>query len=204
MNVAENILEKADALFNKFGVRSISMDEIAGELGISKKTIYQYFKDKDDMVYQITRNTIEKDKSELEAATQNSGNLISALLQMSKCLRENFNKINPSLIFDIQKYHPRSWELWMDYKNEFVFNTILNTLEKGKNEGIFRQEINVQILATFRIEQVQMSFDEKIFPRNKFDFKEVQLALFDHFLHGILTPKGQKIFDDLTKPKANA
>ena len=204
LNAAENILEKADALFNKYGIRSISMDEIARELGISKKTIYQYFKDKDDIVYQITRNTIEKDKSEFEAATQQSSNLISALLQMSKCLRENFNKINPSLIFDVQKYHPRSWSLWIDYKNDFIYNTILNTLERGKMEGIFRPEINPEILATFRIEQVQMSFDEKIFPRNKFDFKEVQLALFDHFVHGILTSKGQKIFDDLTKTKGNA
>ncbi|MEQ6119566.1 TetR/AcrR family transcriptional regulator [Reichenbachiella sp. MALMAid0571] len=204
MNVAENILEKADALFNKYGIRSISMDEIARELGISKKTIYQYFKDKDDMVYQITRNTIEKDKSEFEAAMKQSGNLVSALVQMSKCLRENFNKINPSLIFDVQKYHPQSWSMWMDYKNDFIFNTILNTIEKGKTEGIFRQEINAEILAKFRIEQVQMSFDEKIFPRNKFDFKEVQLALFDHFVHGVLTPKGLKIYDDLTKPKGNA
>jgi AcrR family transcriptional regulator len=184
LEVAENILEKADNLFHKFGIRSISMDEIARELGISKKTIYQFFKDKDDIVY----------KSE---------DAIDELIKVSLCLRKNLNRINPSLLFDIQKYHSRSWDLWLDYKNNFIKGYVLKSIERGKREGYFRAEIDAETLATFRIEQVQMSFDDRVFPHTKFDFTEVQMALFDHFVHGLLTMKGHKIYEKLIKAQIN-
>lgn len=203
MEVAENILFKAGELFHKYGIRSISMDEIARELGISKKTIYQYFKDKDDIVYQVIQRKIEIEKIEFDAVYEASEDAIDELIRLSYCLRNNLNKINPSLLFDIQKYHPRSWVLWIDFKNNFIKNNVLKSIERGKEEGFFRPQIDAEILATFRIEQVQISFDDRIFPRDKFDFTEVQMTLFDHFVHGLLTVKGQEIYDDLTKPKEN-
>lgn len=203
MEVAENILFKAGELFHKYGIRSISMDEIARELGISKKTIYQYFKDKDDIVYQVIQRKIETEKIEFDAVYDASEDAIDELIRLSHCLRNNLNKINPSLLFDIQKYHPRSWDLWIDFKNNFIKNNVLKSIERGKEEGFFRPQIDAEILATFRIEQVQISFDDRIFPRDKFDFTEVQMTLFDHFVHGLLTVKGQEIYDDLTKPKEN-
>ncbi|MEQ9289840.1 MAG: TetR/AcrR family transcriptional regulator [Cyclobacteriaceae bacterium] len=203
MEVAENILFKAGELFHKYGIRSISMDEIARELGISKKTIYQYFKDKDDIVYQVIQRKIETEKIEFDAVYEASEDAIDELIRLSHCLRNNLNKINPSLLFDIQKYHPRSWDLWIDFKNNFIKNNVLKSIERGKEEGFFRPQIDAEILATFRIEQVQISFDDRIFPRDKFDFTEVQMTLFDHFVHGLLTVKGQEIYDDLTKPKEN-
>jgi AcrR family transcriptional regulator len=203
LQVAENILEKADNLFHKYGIRSISMDEIARELGISKKTIYQYFKDKDDIVYQMTQRRIEIDKSEFSAAYESSEDAIDELVKVSVCLRKNMNKVNPSLLFDIQKYHPRSWDLWIDYKNNFIKGYVLKSIERGKREGNFRSEIDAEILATFRIEQVQMSFDDRVFPHNKFDFTEVQMSLFDHFVHGLLTIKGHEIYNNLIKSQVN-
>lgn len=203
MEVAENILYKAGELFHKYGIRSISMDEIARELGISKKTIYQYYKDKDDIVYRVIQRKIETEKVEFNAIYESSEDAIDELIRISYCLRNNLNKINPSLLFDIQKYHPRSWDLWIDFKNNFIKNNVLKSIERGKEEGFFRPQIDAEILATFRIEQVQISFDDKIFPRDKFDFTEVQMTLFDHFVHGLLTVKGQEIYDDLTKPKEN-
>ncbi len=203
MNVAQNILETAGSLFLRYGIRSVSMDEIAKELGISKKTIYQFFKDKDDIVLQVIKSLIEQEKMEFGEIFESSEDAIDELIQLSKCLRSNLGKINPSLLFDLQKYHPRSWELWIDFKNNFIRNNVLRSIERGKEEGFFRPSIDAEILATFRIEQVQLSFDEKIFPRDKFDFTDVQMTLFDHFVHGLLTVKGQEIYDDLTKPKGN-
>lgn len=203
MEVAENILEKADNLFHKFGIRSISMDEIARELGISKKTIYQFFKDKDDIVYKMTQRRIEIDKEEFSEAYNSSEDAIDELIKVSLCLRKNLNKVNPSLLFDIQKYHPRSWDLWIDYKNNFIKGYVLKSIERGKREGNFRGEIDAETLATFRIEQVQMSFDDRIFPHTKFDFTEVQMALFDHFVHGLLTIKGHEIYNNLIKSQVN-
>jgi AcrR family transcriptional regulator len=203
LEVAENILEKADNLFHKFGIRSISMDEIARELGISKKTIYQFFKDKDDIVYKMTQRRIEVDKNDFSEAYGSSEDAIDELIKVSLCLRKNLNRINPSLLFDIQKYHSRSWDLWLDYKNNFIKGYVLKSIERGKREGYFRAEIDAETLATFRIEQVQMSFDDRVFPHTKFDFTEVQMALFDHFVHGLLTMKGHKIYEKLIKAQIN-
>ena len=179
------------------------MDEIARELGISKKTIYQYFKDKDDIVYKMTLRRIAIDKEEFSEAYGSSEDAIDELVKVSLCLRRNLNKINPSLLFDIQKYHPRSWDLWIDYKNNFIKGYVLKSIERGKREGYFRAEIDAETLATFRIEQVQMSFDDRIFPHDKFDFTEVQMALFDHFVHGLLTIKGHEIYNNLIKSQVN-
>ena len=203
MDISQKILEIADSLFHKYGIRSISMDEIARELSISKKTIYQYFKDKDDIVYQVTVRNIKLDKEEFEEVFQSSKDAIDELLKISQCIRVKLKEINPSLLFDINKYHPRSWELWIEYKNHFMKNHIFRSIERGMKEGFFRKDLNAEVLAKLRIEQVEMSFDERVFPRTEFNFLEVQMALFDHFVHGLLTVKGQEIYENLTKSSVN-
>ena len=203
MDISQKILEIADSLFHKYGIRSISMDEIARELSISKKTIYQYFKDKDDIVYQVTVRNIKLDKEEFEEVFQSSKDAIDELLKISQCIRVKLKEINPSLLFDINKYHPRSWELWIEYKNHFMKNHIFRSIERGMKEGFFRNDLNAEVLAKLRIEQVEMSFDERVFPRTEFNFLEVQMALFDHFVHGLLTVKGQEIYENLTKSSVN-
>ena len=203
MDISQKILEIADSLFHKYGIRSISMDEIARELSISKKTIYQYFKDKDDIVYQVTVRNIKLDKEEFEEVFQSSKDAIDELLKISQCIRVKLKEINPSLLFDINKYHPRSWELWIEYKNHFMKNHIFRSIERGIKEGFFRNDLNAEVLAKLRIEQVEMSFDERVFPRTEFNFLEVQMALFDHFVHGLLTVKGQEIYENLTKSSVN-
>ena len=180
------------------------MDDIATELGISKKTIYQFFKDKDEIVYQVVKQLIEMDRSEFESVCNNAEDAIDELVQMSMCLRKNITKVNPSLLYDIQKYHPRSWALWMDFKHDFIKQNVFTSIEKGKKEGMFREEIEAEILATFRIQQVEMAFDNTIFPRKEFEFAEVQMALFDHFVHGLLTVKGQENYEKLLNTQENA
>ena len=145
------------------------MDEIARELSISKKTIYQYFKDKDDIVYQVTVRNIKLDKEEFEEVFQSSKDAIDELLKISQCIRVKLKEINPSLLFDINKYHPRSWELWIEYKNHFMKNHIFRSIERGIKEGFFRNDLNAEVLAKLRIEQVEMSFDERVFPRTEFN-----------------------------------
>lgn len=201
MDTKQKILEGAHKLFHKFGVRSVTMDDIARELGISKKTIYQYFQDKDEIVTIGTKMHIEREIKEFTMIAESSQDSLDELFKVSLCLRKNLSDVNPSLLFDLQKYHPRSWALWLEYKNNYIKNFIVKTIDRGKKEGYFRPEIDAEILAKFRVEQVEMTFDEKIFPRDKFNFIDVQMALFDHFVHGLLTVKGQELYDSLTNSK---
>lgn len=204
MSVQEKILEVADQLFHKFGARSVSMDDIASELSISKKTIYQYFKDKNDIVMKVTIKAIQEEIKMFQEVIDVSNDAIEELFNLSKCLRKNMAEINPSLLFDLQKFHPKAWDLWLEFKNGFIKQSILDVIARGKNEGYFREDINAEIIAVFRVESVEMPFNSQIFPPSQFNFAEVQMALFDHFVHGLLTVKGQEIYDSLINSKTYA
>lgn len=192
-------LQKIEELFLTYGVRSVSMDDIARHLGISKKTLYQHFKDKNELVEIITRKVINDRQSEYEEVTCSASNAIEELFFMSKCLRKHFAELNPSLIYDLKKFYPEAWEVFMEYEHVTVFESIRTNLDKGIEEGYFRKEINKEVLAKLRVEQVHMSFDPHVFPKTDYDFTEVQMQMFDHFVYGLLTPEGTKQYEKYKK-----
>lgn len=203
MELKEKIVAGAGNMFTKYGVRSVTMDDIARELAVSKKTIYQHFKDKDEIVTVATAAHMEMEKREFREIAETAVNAIDEIARLSVCMRRNVAEINPSLLFDLQKYHRKAWDVYMEFKNEFIMNSIKSNLERGVKEGYYRKEIDPEMLAIFRVEQVQMVFDDKIFPRNRFDFKEVQMQLFDHFVQGVATQKGRQLFDEYIQTQNN-
>jgi len=199
----EKILEEAGHLYMQYGVRSVTMDDIANTLSVSKKTIYQYFKDKDEIVTQSIFALIERDKQEFRNISDEAENVIEEFHLVSLCVRRMVNEINPSLLFDLKKYHTRAWEIYLNYKEDFIFNMVFDNMEKGKKEGYFRKEVNPNILARLRVEEIEMSFDNKVFPRNQFDFTEIHVQLLKHFLYGIMTDTGKKLFESYESKTVN-
>lgn len=191
--IRDKILRAAEELFLKYGVRSISMDDIARHLAVSKKTLYQHFADKEDIVVLACRAHIEKNAREFEAIRSTARNSIDELARISICLKQTMREINPSLLFDLQKYHPRAWKEWLNYK-ETIRKSIVNNLRQGIDDGYFRPEIDPEIAATVRMEMVQLAFNEDIFPRDRFRLPDVQLQIFDHFVFGVVTDKGRKLY----------
>ncbi len=195
----ERVLEGAGHLFMQYGVRSVTMDDIASYLSVSKKTIYQYFKDKDEVVTLTTNFLINKDKQEFEGIHNQAENAIEELYMVSKCLRRMVDDINPSLLFDLQKYHHSAWQVYLEYKEKFIFDMVVDNLRKGIADGHFRDDIDTLTLARLRVEEVQLSFDNKIFPRDKYDFRQVQMQLFNHFVYGIVTEEGRRLYEEYLK-----
>jgi AcrR family transcriptional regulator len=199
IDTKENVLCAVADLFLKYGVRSVSMDDIAHHQGISKKTIYQYFEDKNDLVNQVSTMLLEARMTEYSANSDRASNAIEELYTMSKLLRKHFSEINPSLMYDVQKYHPRAWELFLKHENDVVYHSVMDNLERGIKEGYFRAEINARVLARIRVEQIHISFDERLFPKDQFDFTDVQVQLFDHYVHGLLTESGLELYKNYQK-----
>lgn len=203
MEVREQIISGAGNLFTRYGVRSVTMDDIARDLAVSKKTIYQHFKDKDEIVTLATTAHMDKEKQEFRDIADTAINAIDEIAKVSGCLRRNVSEINPSLLFDLQKYHRKAWDVYMEFKNEFIRNTIVENLKRGIEEGYYREEIDAETIAMMRVEQVELAFDDRKFPRSKFDFREVQMQFFDHFVHGVITEKGRILYGEYQKNTNN-
>ena len=195
----DKILKAAAELFSKYGVRSVSMDDIARHLSISKKTIYQYFADKEDIVISAAREHMGRNKATFEAIHRNAVSAIDELVKLSKQLRIEMEGLNPALLFDLQKYHPKAWNLWIEHKAVDIRNLVISNLKQGIEEGDFRPEINPTVIATLRLEQVQIAFDDRVFPHDRFPLAEVQVQIFEHFVYGLLTEKGRKLFEKYKK-----
>ncbi len=196
MELKDRILQKAEQLFFRVGVKSVTMDDIARELGVSKKTIYQHFPDKDEIVYQTVVQEMVKDQCEFEALRDGQYNAIERIMHGTEMMRQQFADMNPSLIYDVQKYHPRAWQVFQQHKHGFILNGIREELRQGIAEGLFRDDLDIEVIARLRLEQIELGFNHQVYPSNQFTLVQVQLAFADHFVRGIVTEKGLVLYNE--------
>lgn len=194
METKERILETSEELFFRFGIRSVTMDDIAKALGISKKTIYIHFKDKDEIVEGVAEQALQRDKCESEKIHDRAKDPIDEIIQSTQLMRDMVANIHPALLFDLQKYHPKAWKRYTGHKEGFV-KIVLRNITEGQQQGLYREDINPDILARFRVESIDSAFNTDIFPTKQFSLVDVQIQLIDHFLRGILTATGLKLYE---------
>ena len=195
LNTEERILHGAGELFYRAGIKSITMDDVAMHLGISKKTIYQYYADKNAIVNSLAEYELAIQIKEMDEMRKSSVNSIDEIFKTMNCLSRTFIKINANVFYDMQKFHPSSWKLFYDFKEKKVMSFVEENLKKGIKQELYRSDLNVKIMAKFRVEEVSMAFNPIIFPPEKYNIKDVQLILLDHFVHGITTLKGHKLIN---------
>ncbi len=195
MESVTKILSGAQELFFKLGVKSVTMDDIAKHIGVSKKTIYLHFKDKDELVHLLMKEHFKRDEENFTNIFNESANIVEEVFMVMESMTERLSKINPLLIYELQKYYPKSWSLMKEFKDKFVMRRVEESIEKGKKDGIVREDANAKILARLRMEEVEMAFNPTVFPPDKYNVLTVQLALTEHFLYGICTLKGHKLIN---------
>lgn len=171
------------------------MDDIARHLGMSKKTIYQFFSDKNELVVALVKSRLKEDEDQINAIIESSANVIEEMINMMKCSEDIFSRINPIVFHDMQKYHPDAWQAFQNFKASVMINKLEELLKKGMDQGFIREDIDVKILATMRVNQVEMGFNTMIFPVAQFNTWRVQVQLLEHFNYGICTIKGHKLLD---------
>ncbi|RYF99108.1 MAG: TetR/AcrR family transcriptional regulator [Chitinophagaceae bacterium] len=189
----ERIQKKADELFNRYGIRSVTMDEIATQLGMSKKTIYQYFSDKDELVDAVISGVIEYSRACCDKDRSESSNAIAEVFLAVDMMNEIFRNMNPGIMFDLERYHPKTFKRFIDHKNKFLFQTIRLNLERGIKEGYYRPEINVEIVARFRLESIMIVFNAQNFADGKFSLAQLHREVLDQFMFACASLKGYKL-----------
>lgn len=186
-------------MFMQYGIRSVSMDDIATQLGMSKKTLYQYYADKDELVNAVLTAILEGNQSRCMADKQQADNAIHELFLAFEMIRELFGNMNPSVVFDLEKYHPDVFRKFQQYKSGFLYQVISQNLQRGIREELYRPEISIDILCRFRIGTTMMVFDPEIFPDNRNNLVNIEAEIFYHFLHGLATAKGEKLIEKYRK-----
>jgi AcrR family transcriptional regulator len=190
MEIKDKIISNSGKLFFKYGIRNITMDAIAEDLGISKRTIYENFKDKDELLtYCLEANTLEQNKI-VDEILNNSENLIEALIKIIKHNVNTLKLINPVFYFDVQKYYYELFEVKIKKNRKKNLTRISDILNRGIQEKIFRSEINVEIVALLILEQFKMMGNQEIFPENKFSKVEIFENIAINFIRGLATNEG--------------
>jgi AcrR family transcriptional regulator len=200
--VKERIIKEAFNLFWRYGIKSVTMDDIAKDLGISKRTIYQHYPDKDAIVVLVVQQELEVQKLQMDKMDEDNLNPIEQMIQASDYMRISLAHMNPVVFHDLKKYHPQAWELFHKYKHQFIIRSIRDNLVEGIEKGLYRKNIDVDILSLLRIEQVLMAFDSTVFPADRFNMMNVQMEFIHHFLRGILTEKGLEYYTQYTEELA--
>lgn len=201
MDTSQRILEKSHELFLRFGVRSVSMDDIASQLGISKKTVYQYYNDKGGLVDAVFSMMMESNRANCLVAREKRQNAIDEVFRSFDMVKELLTKMHPSVMLDLQKYHPATFQKFLQFKHEFLYRMVRENLELGMEEGLYRGDIDTDILSRYRLFSILLSFDSSVFPSNRTDLVYIEQQLLEHFLYGVATPKGQKLVQKYIKQR---
>jgi AcrR family transcriptional regulator len=196
----EKIIEGARELFFRHGMKSVTMDDLATHLGISKKTLYQYYSDKDALVFDITVREIRLHAAAVSEIRKHSTDAIQEILSAMKIMSAMMNKISPTVFYDLQKYYKESWKSFTEFKSLQMCDFIEENLRRGIRQGLYRKELNLKIMARLRLEELQLGYNPDVFPPDSFNIQEVQLSMMEHFLHGIVTLKGYELIE---KHKSN-
>lgn len=195
LDTSQRILVESEQLFFRYGVKSITMDEIATHLGISKKTIYQFYKDKKELVLKVIENRLFHQEKEIAEIATKASDSIQEIILTSEWLQEFFKNLNPYLMMEIQKYYPKAYQAFLGYKHKCIFAHIYENMRKGIESGLYRANIDVDTMARLRLISVEASFNPDNFPLAKNNLKELHVQLIEHFLYGICTLKGHKLIN---------
>ncbi|MEZ4825692.1 MAG: TetR/AcrR family transcriptional regulator [Bacteroidia bacterium] len=203
MEIQNRILARATQLFLQKGVKSISMDEIAADLGVSKKTIYHHFATKAALVYEISLEYFRQEKLMMEEIGRQAVNALDELVRVVNWTLRFIQNVHPGVVYDIQKYYPQAWALFDDYKNGLVLTKLEENLVRGISEGFYRSEINVEMVARMRLSQIDACLNPQYFPPGKFDYMELQVQMLEIFIHGIVTETGRIFLQETLSPKSS-
>ncbi len=197
MEVRERIIDESAKLFFKFGIRNVTMDDIAVSLGISKRTVYEVFKDKTELIETCLRYLSEKQEERNHKVMAASANVVEAIITSMKDGIKAINAINPVFFYDIRKYYPKIWTTLYEENQKRNYNNIYRQLRKGINEGLFRKDINVDIVTKLFQTQISMLSDQAIFPSEEYRYADLFENLMVNFVRGITTQRGIELVDSM-------
>ncbi len=195
MEIKNRILHSAAALFMRNGIKSVSMDDIAARLAMSKKTLYKWFENKDQIVVGVMQQHLTEEEGDCCQIAEGAENALDELFKLMDWGQQMMADLHPSIFYDLQKYYPQAWQLWLVHKEQFILHRIIDNLRRGMTEGLYRADLDVDVLARLRLNQIDLALNPNVFPTRQFNPQKVDLICLEHFMLGVATLKGHKLIN---------
>ena len=199
MDQFNRIIESALNLFMREGVKTVNMDDISSFMGISKKTLYQYVNNKADLVEKAFRLYQSRILGMISNIQEKNENAIDELFEIDEKLCLMLKNRPPRLINNLKKYYPNVWEILDEIKKKHLFTCITENMDRGKEQGLYRNEANSNIIAKLMMNTVDALVDDATFPLTQYDFKSLLKENRIYHIRGIATDKGIKYLEQKLK-----
>jgi AcrR family transcriptional regulator len=194
MEDQNKIIELTEEKFFRDGFYKTTMDEVASELKMSKKTIYKFFPSKDDLITAIARHFMEGLKSKIVPALNSDKNAIEKLAELNHILAKVSSKISTKRMDEIRQHLPKLWSEIDSFRTKMMFLNITKVIDQGKAEGLFIDYPTPIIMNTL-VSSVRAIVNPEFILNNNFSISEAALNVFKVVIGGIVTEKGRKIFN---------
>lgn len=179
----------------RYGIKSVSMDDLAHEIGISKKTIYQEVDDKAKLVTEVLNHHIQCEEQHLQEIKLKESNAISQLVGISKKVLELLRNLRPVLLYDLKKYYPETWQLMQKNFFPLIERVMEDNLRLGKRQGMYRQNLDEKVVARLYVNMAKTLNDDTIFDLDEFDRSLLFKQMMEYHIRGIISPENIKKMD---------
>lgn len=180
-------------MFLRYGMKSLTMDDVARELGISKKTLYQFVDNKDDLVLKVMDRHIQEDCAQAEALRAESSDALDEIFKVIHYNAVDLGRMKSNIVFEMQRYYPAAWEKMEKFTWEYMYRVVVDNIEWGIRDGLYRADFDVDIVARLHIGAMLLIFDERVFPKPPYSFEKLFKEYMQHYLYGIISEKGLQI-----------
>ncbi len=194
-DLKEIIKTRAEQLFIQNGIKCITMDMLAKQLGISKKTIYTFYEDKTELVTAIFEQKMDECRVSTKFDKMRSENAIHEIYVSLESNFEILRNMNAAVMNDLHHHYPALYDKYFKFKNTFLLKTTSDNLERGIAEGLYKDDIPVDIMSRYRIGTMMISSNILIFPDKRYTLLDIEYILIKHFISGIATAKGMKLIE---------
>jgi AcrR family transcriptional regulator len=189
------IIEKVIELYQKYGIKSVTMDDVARELGMSKKTLYRYVSNKDDLVGYFVDHIQSRRKCNVDIIKEKDLNAIEELLEVNEQVIQMLKNYNPSTEYDLKKYYPQHYERIRKVRRDNMYKAVVENIKKGKKEQLFRPNLNEDIISRVHVSRIENSFANEMFTIEELTSRDFVTEMMEYHIRGIASKKGIEFFE---------
>lgn len=186
----KRILEKVHCLYAKYGIKSVTMNDVAKELGISKKTLYNCVKDKSDLVEKVLDLEFSNRAGEMNTVREMGLNAIEELFEVNRLINMMLKRVNPSMEYDLMKYFPDLYDKISKERRQRMLQSMMKNIKKGKKEGLYRSDLDEKIISKLYVTRFENAFHDDAQTINDFTSEEFISEVFIYHIRGIANKTG--------------